>query len=381
MAPGFQGSTVRLARGGVTPGAVAHGVALIAALVVWGLSGHAQTTARGGNGTIYAGGYANTIMIIDEATERMVGEIPLRTGMSRSLALSQDRKRFYSLNTMLEAFETVDIASRSTLDSFTLSEGNRRVRIRGVAVDPLDRYAIFLIRPVVKLIDRFEIEPASLVQVDLGTHAISRTIPWPDDEEQDRVSMVFSPDGEHLYFMGDDIIVYETRGFTEVGRWELSAPIEPGLGPISLGSRDDFNEEPGFFTGLFQMTDPVQGRRMMGVARVNLNERDIDFHTLGPAESIGFTLAPDRKTAYGLFQSVHRYEFWTIDLEQRRVTDRTPFRGRPRMALATSTSGELLYIYQAGNTIDLYDAGTKQYLRTITLDADLTTDLFVMPAQ
>lgn len=341
----------------------------------------AQVRQGGGDGTIYVGGYGNSIIIIDEATEQVTGEIPLRTGMSRSLVLSQDRTKFYSLNTMLEAFETVDIASRTTLDSFTLSEGSRKVRIRGMAVDPLERYAIFLIRPATLHVERFEIEPATLVQVDLETHAITRTIPWPDGKERDRVSMVFSPDGDFLYFMGDDIIVYETGGFTEVDRWELSTPLEPGLGSFSLGARDDFNEEPGYFTGLFRTSDPVQGRRMMGVARVNLAERDLDFYTLGPSESISFALAPDRTTAYGLLQRVHQYEFWTIDLEQRRVTDRTPFRGRPRMALTTSSNGELLYVYQAGNTIDLYDAETKQYLRTIALDADLTTDLFVVPRE
>lgn len=371
MVAGFKGS-------GGQARAVVLGLSLAAA--GWTLAGQAQAPKRGGDGTIYAGGYADSIMIIDEATERMVGEIPLRTGMSWDLLLSDDRTKFYSLSVSLEAFETIDIASRTTLDSFTLSEGSRKVRIRSLAVTPDGRYAIFLIRPVTKLIDRFEVEAPSLVQVDLGTHRIERTVPWPDGKEQDRISMVFSPNGEHLYFMGDDIIVYETAGFTEVDRWNLSMPLEPGLGAIDLGARDTFHEEPGFFTGLFRMTDPVEGRQMMGIARVNLDERDLDFYTLGPAESIGFTLAPDRRTAYGLYQDVHRYEFWTIDLEQHRVTSRTPFRGRPRMALATSSNGQVLYVYQAGNTIDLYDAETKDYLRTITLDADLTTGLFVMPA-
>ena len=44
-------------------------------------------------------------------------------------------------------------------------------------------------------------------------------------------------------------------------------------------------------------------------------------------------------------------------------------------------AGGLLYIYQAGNTIDLYDAATFQYLRTISLDADMTTGLYVMPGR
>jgi hypothetical protein len=49
------------------------------------------------------------------------------------------------------------------------------------------------------------------------------------------------------------------------------------------------------------------------------------------------------------------------------------------MALRTSSNGKVLYIYQAGNTIDLYEAATYKYLRTITLDADMTTELFVVP--
>ena len=49
------------------------------------------------------------------------------------------------------------------------------------------------------------------------------------------------------------------------------------------------------------------------------------------------------------------------------------------MSLKTSSNGKLLYIYQAGNTIDLYEAATYKYLRTITLDADMTTTLYVMP--
>ena len=43
------------------------------------------------------------------------------------------------------------------------------------------------------------------------------------------------------------------------------------------------------------------------------------------------------------------------------------------MSLKTSSNGKVLYIYNAGNTIDLYDAETYQYLRTITLDGDMTT--------
>jgi hypothetical protein len=47
----------------------------------------------------------------------------------------------------------------------------------------------------------------------------------------------------------------------------------------------------------------------------------------------------------------------------------------------TSSNGQLLYVFNAGNTIDVYDAATYRYLRTIELDADTTTSMVVLPRQ
>ena len=87
----------------------------------------------------------------------------------------------------------------------------------------------------------------------------------------------------------------------------------------------------------------------------------------------------DHKRAYGLFRDIGEYEFWTFDLETYRVINRTPFAGRPRMAMRVSSNGKVLYIYQAGNTIDLYDSTTFKLLRTITLDGDMTRLLLFPP--
>ena len=105
---------------------------------------------------------------------------------------------------------------------------------------------------------------------------------------------------------------------------------------------ESYYEEPGFFTGLVRITDPINNHRMMGVARVDLADRDMDFYTLGPNEPVGrFALAPGGRKAWALYSEVGRYEFWAIDLEQRRVTHREIFDGRPRMGLVASTNGEL----------------------------------------
>ncbi len=342
----------------------------------------AQNDSRlaGGNGTLYIGGFARTIHVIDEATEQVVDDIQVSTGIPASLTLSADRKRFYVNDTMMEHIEIIDIASRSTLDTFTLSEGSTKVRIRAFEVDPQERYLLILTRAATKLSDRFEIGPMRLVQYDLATHAIVRDIPWPGGQRREQGNMVLSPDGSLLYFFLDEIIVYETTDFTEVDRWDLSQPLEPGLGPIRFGFRDLLNEEPGFYTGLFTVPSPVRDGRQMGVARVNLAEQAVEyFYTLGPAIGVSFNLTPDRTMAYGLRKEIGLTEFWSFDLENRRLGPRQRFQGRPRLLLKPSSNGQLLYLYYAGQTIDIYEAATYRYLRTLDLDADIRTRLLVIP--
>ncbi len=123
----------------------------------------------------------------------------------------------------------------------------------------------------------------TLVQYDLATHKITRTIPWPKNQEREGAEIIFSPDGKLMYFFGDDILIYETENFTEVDNWDLSRPLEEGSGRVSLGGLDPFSDEPGFYTGLLTMHDPVQNRRIMGIGRIDLVKKKIDFHPLGPA--------------------------------------------------------------------------------------------------
>ena len=67
----------------------------------------------------------------------------------------------------MEKVEILDIAARKTIDSFTLSEGNKKVRIRSIEPDPLHRFVMMVTASATKLIDRFEIGAPTLVQYDL----------------------------------------------------------------------------------------------------------------------------------------------------------------------------------------------------------------------
>jgi hypothetical protein len=330
---------------------------------------------------MYIGAYPNRILIIDEASLKVTGEITMQAQYAPGrLILSQDKKKFYAPNINLEDVEVVDIATRKSIDRFTLSEGRRKVRIRSMAADPLDRFLVMLAKPSQKMKDHFAIGPTALVVYDLKEHKVTRTIPWPDNEERENANLMFSPDGKLLYLFGPDVVIFDTSTFEQVDKWPLSQPIESGMGRIEFASRDTTYEEPGFYTALFRSNDPVQRRQMMGVARVDLAKRTVDYYTIGPAENVSFALAPGRTRAYGLHHEIGKDEFWCFDLENRRLLNKVEFQGRPRMALKTSTNGKLLYIYQAGNTIDIYEADTYKYLRTITLEGDTTTALEVMPA-
>jgi len=334
-----------------------------------------------GNGTLIIGAYPKQFWIIDEATEKIVGSIPFGSGIPRRTTLSRDRKRFYTIDATMEKVEVIDIAARKTIDHFMLSEGNKKIRIRSIEPDPLHRFVMMVTASATKQIDRFDIGAPTLVQYDLATHKIVRTVPWPSNEERQNANILFAPDGKLMYLFTDqDVLIYETSGFTQVDKWELSRPVEEGFGRFEFGSRDVLNDDPGFYTALFNVTDPVQHRRMMGIGRVDLAAKSVDFFTLGPSTGVSFALAPGRKIAYGLFEEIGRHEFWKFDLENKKLANRVEFKGRPRMGLKVSSNGKVLYIYVAGNTIDLYDAETYQYLRTITLDGDQTSELFVLPS-
>jgi hypothetical protein len=371
-------------------------IALVAGVFVGvGAAQRAASPPRltAGNGTLYIGGWPNRIFVIDEATEKVTGTIEVTTagppkgGPPRSMVLSKDKKRFYLTNS-LEQVEILDIATRKSIDHFSMSEGpNKRTYIRGMVPDPLDRFLVMVLKVAEKKIDRYEVAPPKLVVYDLKERKITRTVPWPNNEERENVNVMFSPDGKLLYFFADDVLIYDTTDFKQIDTWELSRPIEEGFGRFDFGPRDTTYEEPGFYSGIFTVRDPALNRDIMGVARVNLAAKSFDWWPIAPAmqlpigaRPVGFSLAPDRKRAYGVLQEIGRYEFWTFDLEKHNVV-KTEFDGRPRMSLRPSTNGKVLYIYNAGNTIDLYDASTYKHLRTITLDADQTTDLFVVPAE
>lgn len=339
----------------------------------------AAAPAVAGTGTIYVGTYKSTIDVIDEATEKVSGSIALKAGIPGRMVFSNDRSRIYVTDIGYEHIEIVDREKRESKEVMTLTEGKTKVRIWGMTPDPTDKYLVLVIKKYTLEQDHWEIGAPTLVQYDLATKKIARTIPWPNNDERERASVIFSPDGKLMYVFADEIFIYETANFTQVDKWDMSQPVEPGGGRLAIGGLDPFSDAPGFYTGILNMTDPLQNRRIMGIGRVDLVNRKIDFKPVGPSRGLAFSVAPDHKRAYGLFADIGEYEFWTFDLENAKVIARTSFDGRTRMSQRVSNNGNFIYVYTAGNTIDYVDVNTMKKVRTLTLDGDMTTLVLLPP--
>lgn len=370
--------------GAILVAAAAVGLAPPAAGAQSGSPTRASATATGpagGRGTIYTGTYAKNILVVDEATMRVRDTIAVSVGIPYIMQLSFDRTHFYVLDPGRENLEIIDIASKRSTGRFSLSSGNRTVRMWGVNLDPQERFAVLLIKTYTKQSDRYEIGKPTLVKYDLAKRAVTDTIRWPNGEERESAQIIFSPKGDLLYFFtSDDVLIYDTQTLKQVDRWEMSRTFfEEGMGRINAGFPTDVYEDPGFYTGLFRVTDPVNRRTLMGVARVDLANRSLDFYTLGPTGPVSFRLAPGRTRAYGLRSEVGNYEFWTFDLANRRVVSKVQFAGRPRMVLAVASDGRQLYIAGAGSTIEQYDAATFRLLGTTNLGADMTAFVLIPP--
>jgi DNA-binding beta-propeller fold protein YncE len=334
--------------------------------------------AQGGNGVLYVGTYAKNILVLDEATMQVRDTIKSGIGIP-GLSLSFDKKHLYLSDPASEKVEIIDIASKKSLATFTLSNDSTKVRMWGFSLDPRERFAVLVVKAYTKHRDRYEVSKPTLLRYDLAKKAVTDTIPWPKGEEREGAQIIFSPNGDLMYFFTqDDVLIYDSNTLKQVDRWDLSRTLfEEGMGRIGFGFPNDIYEEPGFYTGLFRITDPVNHRTMMGVARMDLANRQVDYYQLGPSVAVSFRLAPGRTRAYGIHNEVGNYQFWTFDLAGRRVESKVEFKGRPRMGLVVSSNGNELYITTAGSTIDRYEVGTFRHLGTVNLGADMTNVILI----
>ncbi len=336
---------------------------------------------------IYLGTYPHQIAIIDLNSESVVGTIDLKVDIARMLALSPDDKTIYGVTLKDGDILTVDLASRQVVSTFSLSSGNRTVRLSGIAVDPTGKYLYGVGHAVIEEPDRYEIGEPTFYLIDPAGKKVVRTAEVPGDEitRGGRLSMKLSPDGKYLYVFHDGVLVYNTSDFKLAKKIDLEKPPAPAMENVSLNVIDDPNEEPGKVVGLFNSEDPYIHQKVFGLARFDLEKTTFNFTPIGPATTgmLPLMLTPDRKTGYTVTingtQGNRRCEMWSFDLDTTKPNARREFPCRTRFAFGASADGSKLLIYSAGFQIEVYDAHTLELTKTIELPGDTTTNLIVMP--
>lgn len=339
---------------------------------------------------LYLGTWPNQVLAIDERTYQIVNKIGLKTDVPRNLVLTQDRSKLIVMTIKNTGLETVDLAKGEVIDSFELGDSKTRVSMSGMAVDPTGTLLYCNITTSKKLIDRWEIGLPKLSVVDLKQHKIVKEVEIPPaDRAQARGgyrggNYRVSPDGKLLYLFANSILIYDTSTLKKVQTIDLAKPSFPGMENLTFAPEVDPNDDGDNLTGIFNSEDPEIHRRVFGIATFHLNERKFDFTPIGPSvegvSNIRYT--PDHKKAYAVAISGEHgdrhCEFWGIDVPRTKLVQRQEFACRPRFSFSTSSTGQDLFIYAAGFELEVYDAATMKLQKTVSMDADITTQMITV---
>jgi hypothetical protein len=352
---------------------------------------------------MYIGTLDKKLLIIDEAKEEVVGEIPLG-GIPRTTALSADKKKLHIVSTQM-LLETVDLEAKKVISSFSLADPRTRIRIQanapdivnagnngarfsGIAVDPQGRYLYTTMRNVVKDIDQYRIDPPQFVAIDLEDKKIAKAWPFPKDINQGfgfNATYKVSADGKRLYVFEEDILVFDLDTFRQIDTIELAQPPFSGASPYRLAASDDPYDAPDSVTSVFTSVDPIVHKGTVGLAKIDLTTRKVDYFPIGPLLPMnGFQLSPDRKRGYSVMPKIgaganRATEWWVWDIESHRVINKKDFDTRPTFRFAVGSDGKKLYLYGAGSTLEVWDAETLQSRKLIYLNKDTTTNLVTVP--
>jgi hypothetical protein len=342
-------------------------------------------------GTIFLGGYPNSILVIDESQGKVVDKIHLETGLPVSMHLSADRKKIYVVTNDHSGIEVIDVATRKVVNHFVLNTSTKSYRFGGGTSDPQDKVFYTITTEIDKKLEHYEIGKPKYTVIDLAQQKIVKTVDVGPEDENDaggfgRGAFEISPDGKYLYEFRRQVVIMNADDFKVVDRIDLSKPDLPGMENIGFGADLASIVEPGKHIALFNASDPIVHNRVFGIAQFDLNTRQVSFDPIGPSPSgmAGLQVTPDRKLAYTVVANgAHgnkRCEFWSFELATDRLTDRAEVPCRTRFSFGISGDGKKLYIFGAGFEIEVYDAATLKYERTWDLNNDVTmAGMVVLP--
>ncbi len=360
---------------------------IIAALALLGASASA--------GTLFCGAYPNWVLVIDEATGKVVDKIHLETGLPTSVRLSHDKNTIFVSTNDHSGIEVIDVATHKITNHFVLNDATHRYRLNGGAPDPDGKVLYATTTEIVKKADRYEIGKPKYTVIDLAQQKIVKTVDQPGADGGAGADVAVagggggggggrgggfevSPDGKYLYQFGSTVTVLKAEDFSVVERIQLEQPEAPAMENLGLGGLQEALSDPGQRVSIFNYSDPIVHNRVFGLAHFDLNTRKFDFTAIGPAPvaMTNLRITPDKKEGYLVStngtQGNKRCEFWAVDLTNSKLGRTGEVPCRTRFSFGLSTNGKKLYIYGAGFEIEVYDAVTFKHEATWDLGNDMT---------
>jgi DNA-binding beta-propeller fold protein YncE len=322
------------------------------------------------------GVWPNRLRLFDEASEQFIGDITLKYGAATSSTHTPDYSKFYFVTDRMEAVEVVDLRKREVVDTVKLSDQARQVRIASVAVNPAGTVLYLASTPVQLEIDRFAAQEPEVFVYDLAERRLKESFKVPKDVNLSfRPNIHFSPDGQSIFLFGRDI--YEIRASDNqlVDTIKLSKPLLSGYGPLH-GARLT-EEDPGIYYGLYRTEDPIMKKKMIGVVRIDLANKDVQSFEVGPQVDVGIlAISADRKRGYAGLE-----DMLIIDMDSHRIIKKKERveQGRNNTSMIASSDGKKLYVGGVGNTIEVYDAETLEHVKSIFAGGDFMSSPMPVP--
>jgi len=333
--------------------------------------------------TLFMGSYPDKMLIVDEATGTVQDRLTLASGLPTSMRMSNDNKKIYVTTITTSGIEVIDVASKKVVNSLSLNTPTERYRFNGGTPDPTGRYFYTMLTKFEKLNDRYIVSPQMFAVIDLQKKAVVRTAEVEEEDSANpnsgwRTNYMMSEDGKTLFLIRDKVLVVDTADLKVKERIEVSRPEAIGIESVSFGSGIETLRNPNEYVSLFNAQDPYIHNKIYGVGRFNLKTKAFDFRPIGPAPTGmgGLQVSPDMKEGWTVVTNGavgnKRCEFWHLDLTSNLVTNKKEFDCRSRFQFGMSGDGKKLYIYGASYDIEIYDAQTLAYEKTVDLGNDTT---------
>ena len=139
------------------------------------------------------------------------------------------------------------------------------------------------------------------------------------------------------HYMNLLVAKFGAQCFEVVDKIVLSEPERAGYGPLQVRL---WKTEPGLYYGVYRTTEPIFGKSMFGVGRLDLRSRHLETFEFGPTLRLGvFALSPDKTRAYAVARNTgasgELNDLLVLDMENARLLVRKEGfeQGRPNGSL------------------------------------------------